>query len=70
MTPEQVALCLHDSELEVTLYYLKRVDGATRVVMAEGLARRWANELSAVPPRPGRRDTATGRGSQEVGCDD
>lgn len=70
MTPEQVALCLHDSELEVTLYYLKRVDGPTRVIMAEGLARRWATELSAAPPRPGRHDAATGRGSQEVGCDD
>jgi hypothetical protein len=46
MAAEEAALLLHDSEQRIEFIYLQLVDDATRVLMAEGLARKWAKELT------------------------
>lgn len=54
MTVEEVALILHDSEQRIDFIYLRLVDDATRVLMAEGLARKWAKNLPDKRQQPDR----------------
>jgi len=57
MTFEEAALRLHDSELRIACSYLQIVDDATRVLIADAIARRWPNETAARQALRGREDT-------------
>ncbi len=67
MIVTEAALRIHDSELQITCFYLRIVDDATRVMMAEGLARRWAGELAARQSRLGPPKDAPASGESPGG---